>query len=504
VHGRNGRNGRNKLALLVVGCMLAATMVGCEDGPTGPKVTGPLGDAITQRLRALDNGISPELLGEAPSVLGDERLRLATAVPEGVPVPWQFQAELRTANGSRWTPPQQVVVSVADTAPGCLLRQSTSLPTITTTPGDPDEIRIPVEVAVDWRIGGLFADQPEDEFALGSVDQLINGAPADPAPTVQSFTMFPPVVETGHTRPALRFVIATVRLIARLDQTEQLDEESERRSCGIEPADVDRVEVSTRLQFQLPNFSLPLPTVLVLARHKRFEGGLLFLVPGRLDDFFKNQAPGSQEVADLWERVQPLFTVLQSQQETLSRLRDKVEAASWFLNLFAGLDLLDGIMRSGPEFRLTVLNQDPYLNQISNMNVDDPEDGAPYQEAFSLTTGTFNDVESEDAVSSLFLVGPGPQGVQFFSDQNFDSGEGQIDVVLGATGFFVAIPNLAFTSFAGPDIVDSASDLVSGRRTFGIGEVKPCEGAIDDDDYEDSFSSLRFAISADTCTKAGS
>lgn len=491
-------------SVLVLAGVLAAAAVACETQPGGPTVTGPLGTAITERLSAIDDGIAPDLLGDAPPVLGDERLRLATHVPEGVPIPWQFKAELQTANGTQWTPPQEIVMSVADTAPECALRQSTTLPTLTTPPTNPDQIRIPVEVAVDWRIAGVFADRPEDEFALGSVDQLVNGAPPDPAPTVQSFTMFPPIVETGNTRPAPRVVMANARIIARLDQTPQLDETSERRSCGIEPAELDRVEVSTQLQFTLPNFSLPLPTVLVLAEHKKFEGGLLFLVPGRLDDFFKNQSPGDQEVADLWERVQPLFTVLQAQQETLAKLRTKVEAAAWFLNLFAGLDVLDGIMRAGPEFRLTVLNQQPYLNEIRNMNVDDPEDGAPYQEAFSLGTGTFNDTESEDEVSSLFLIGPGSQGVQLFSDEGFDSGGGQIDVVLDHTGFFIAIPSLAFTSFAGPSLADSAADITNDRRTFGKGEVKPCEGAIDDDDYEDSFSSLRFVVPGDTCKKAGS
>lgn len=226
--------------------------------------------------------------------------------------------------------------------------------------------------------------------------------------------------------------------------------------------------------------------VLGLAQHPDFKGGVLLLVPERMP--YENEYPGSQAVAALRGAVDPLLRELNTVQEKLDEIRGTVHAAGSLLNLLVGLDVLRQAAAAS-SVRLTV------VDEIRDMNTDDPGDGAPYQEAFSLCPGCGtlgDDIESEDEVSSLFLLGPGGESVSFYGADTFDDDEGHLRITVHATGFFVGIRHLGYEDFVGPTLV-SPSDVgeVSGREALGAGKIELCR-ADEDRNWDDSFSSLKF------------
>jgi hypothetical protein len=424
---------------------------------------------------AIEGAIFDELNGALGLVSGEP---LAGDVEGQPPIPWVLEVGLPNI-------PRAVAVDPADlgTEADCVdPSASPSLPPIglpTGQPGDPGDVVVPVVTQeITWELfesgGSLFEG---DHY---SVEQ----SPETAEEVTATFTTLPTIIPMGSNEAPRRFINVRIVLAAQLGEAPQL------AACDVD----DEVVVSGGLTLfldELFNLAQPyvreLPIVLGLARHDDFQGGTLLLVPERMP--FENRDPGTQEANELRNLVGPLFEELNTVQEQLDEIRGTVRGAGFLLNLLVGLDTLRNVVAT-TDARLTV------VDEIPNMNVDDPEDGAPYQEAFSLCAGCGtlgNDIESEDAVSSLFLLGTGGERVSFYGDQHFASGEGHLSISVFPTGFFVAIRDLGFEDFVGPTLVRDPSDVgsLAGREAVGAGKTEVCR-ADEDRDWEDSFSSLRF------------
>ncbi len=138
---------------------------------------------------------------------------------------------------------------------------------------------------------------------------------------------------------------------------------------------------------------IPVPTIAVFTRHKNFEGTKLVLVPGNspLDASTVNAA----------------VTALNT---TLEPLRDTLALAALFLEHAA---LLADLLSSGTiHFRKS--------NQLGNLN------------DLDLESHLVNDIEAEDELSSMLLLGVPTRQLECFNARNFGTAEGQLTLGVGA------------------------------------------------------------------------
>ncbi len=440
------------VSLLTMGCEVA-----------NPRPEGVIEGAIFDELSAALDLVSGEPL--AGNVEGQP------------PIPWVLEIGLPGIPRTVSIDPTELGAEADCADPSATPDIPIGVPT--GDPVQPGDIVVPVVAKeIRWELyesgGSLFEGE----------DYAVEPSPSDAEEVTAAFTTLPTIVALGSNEAPRRFINVAIVLTAQLGDAPQL------AACDVD----DEVTVSGGLVLFLDElfplvepYVRELPIVLGLARNPDFQGGLLMLVPERMP--FDNREPGTQEANRLRELVGPLFSELGQAQEQLDQIRGKVHMAGSLLNLLVGLDTLRTAV-AATSARLTV------VDQISDMNVDDPEDGAPYQEAFSLCPGcgfAGNDIESNDTVSSLFLIGPGGGRVSLYGDQDFASGEGHLSILVSRAGFFVAIRNLAFEDFVGPTPVSDPGEIggLAGREAIGGGRVEVCRSD-EDRNWDDSFTSLRF------------
>jgi hypothetical protein len=143
---------------------------------------------------------------------------------------------------------------------------------------------------------------------------------------------------------------------------------------------------------------IPVPTVLFLFMHKDFKGRVLLAVPANSPIGDPPQVPLKQALDDVRDALDALGTV--------------AGIATFFVdNLQTVKDALD----NAPAVIFDKTNSESNLNDID------------------LETHWFprNDIEAEDELSSVILIGPPRRKVEAFNDRSFATGEGQMDVVVG-------------------------------------------------------------------------
>jgi hypothetical protein len=144
---------------------------------------------------------------------------------------------------------------------------------------------------------------------------------------------------------------------------------------------------------------IPVPTVLLLFMHKDFKGRVLLVVPA------------NSPIGDPPEV--PLKDALDDVKDALDALGTVAGVATFFVgHLQAVKDALD----NAPAVIFGKTNSESNLNDID------------------LETHWFplqNDTEAEDELSSVIMIGPPGRKVEAFNKRNFETGEGQMDVVVG-------------------------------------------------------------------------
>jgi hypothetical protein len=242
----------------------------------------------------------------------------------------------------------------------------------------PTEVATPLKLTVDWKVtdangNELKAPNP----AQNEIGQLL--APAGLSLPELSVVLRPEVRELSTApdlTPVIRKVSATVTLEALGVQFGPLD---------LPPVDV-------------PVLPLLVPTVLVMFLDKNFatagNSAALVVLPS-------NSPFGS--VGDIVNK--------------LNALRAPLDALKDFLDLgafFTGIPNVVGWLNAVPHVWVATADV-ANLNDITLIH---------YDSWFE------NDIEAEDELSSLVLIGPAGRVARLFNARNFNSNEGQLDVTV--------------------------------------------------------------------------
>jgi hypothetical protein len=156
------------------------------------------------------------------------------------------------------------------------------------------------------------------------------------------------------------------------------------------------VEVQPPVTLLVP--LIPVPTVLLLFRHKDFKGRVLLVVPA-------NSPIG-----------EPLEVPLKAALDDLRDALDALGTVAGVATFFVGhLQTVKDAIDNAPAVIFGKTNSESNLNDID------------------IETHWFprNDIEAEDELSSVIMIAPPGRKVEAFNKRNFGTGEGQMDVVVG-------------------------------------------------------------------------
>ena len=193
--------------------------------------------------------------------------------------------------------------------------------------------------------------------------------------------------------------------------------------------------------------AIPVPTVAVLCRHKDFAGTKLLLVPG--------SSPVDAST------VGAAFSTLNT---TLEPLRDTFAVVSFLVEQAA---VVADLLSSGTiRFRKS--------NQLGDLNDVD------------LESGTLNDTEAEDQLSSMALLGVPRRQLECFNASNFGTSEGQLTITAGP-GLIALVRDLHSAAPVSEPAGRVSVPFAPGGSTWFFDDVTG---------FGDEFSSIRFAFGA--------
>lgn len=210
---------------------------------------------------------------------------------------------------------------------------------------------------------------------------------------------------------------------------------------------------------------LPIPTVVALCSRRNFnivgKSKALIISPPHV---------ASSSLEDLNEVLQTAYTVL-------GRLRTVGRVAGWLLGVGSVLRLLQAtyIAYYGREF----------INHL---------DDYPLH-----TRQWWDDVDINDDVESMVVLGPPGAEVEFYNEKNLRSGEGILIVRIPVTGF-VAIPSL-FPQDGAPDARPLTVPPDDDTHFILIDDGYENDG--DDDGFANSITGIRFRLAEWPSTSLG-
>lgn len=190
---------------------------------------------------------------------------------------------------------------------------------------------------------------------------------------------------------------------------------------------------------------LPLPTVLAMFVDRPYRGPALIMVPA---------SSAVPDLGALTGKVQELQTVL-----------NPVRSLARLAALITGLDELSALLANEPHIQFRKTDSIRNLNDITLVQ----------RSWYEL-----NDIEAEDELSSLFMIGPRDRAVELFNDRSFDDGEGKFTLTVGPE-LFAGVRDLHRSR---PASEPTGSEIVIDRVPPG--------GWFDPDDFGDDLSSVRF------------
>jgi hypothetical protein len=325
-------------------------------------------------------------------------------------------------------------------------------------------VQMPVRVDVEWRVfltpGPTNRQQTElqegtdFEVIPTSSKQLETIKPLIKAPEV-SFLFHPRPVEPTADQIVPRSIAA--KITARVTLTAKKANDPNDATAEVKFPEQNQPPFELQLPILLP--VIPLPTVLALFRHPNFlardtnlgsrpnfvdtpDGFVLLVVP---------------ENSPL-KAVTHLFDVLNTI-ESLGPLVGSLVPAQ--ARLLLGLQKLAAAISAQPHIKFRAVNQLDNLNAVVMIQRD----------------AVHNDIEVEDEVSSLILLGPKGTKVSLYNNRDLVSADGVLEIETGGAGL-VVIRDL-----------HTAGDPVS--ETGGTINRKPA--AKKPDGFGDAITSLRFA-----------
>jgi hypothetical protein len=262
------------------------------------------------------------------------------------------------------------------------------------------QTKVPVELEVEWKVQKEGA-QPDDSLPQDKwkISKGVPGTTPGGVPRVKgteiAIAFQPQVVELtttiGPAPEQLRYqLVATVTLKA-LDLTHSLE--------------LPAVPVL------IP--ALPIPKLLAAFRHADFQPK-----SGDDDGFVFLMVPGNSPLRS----VEQLKSTLATLQETVTTLK----AFSDFAAFLLGLDSLISGVTASPYFAFAAADGVPVLNDTTVIQND----------IFT------NDIELEDEISSMILIGPKDKVAHWFCEDDYDTEDGDLTVKIGPQ-FFTLIRNFA-------------------------------------------------------------
>jgi hypothetical protein len=306
-------------------------------------------------------------------------------------------------------------------------------------------VQVPVRVDIEWKV---FLTSSDTELKEGPDFDVLPASPnaGDLITAAEvSFLFHPRLVEPKENQIVPGPILAEIRAKVRLT--------AQPANGGIP---VKSTPIELRLPIMLP--VIPLPTVLALFRHANFlprdtnlhtatdfidtpDGFVLLVVP---DD-----SP--------LKAVTHLFDVLNTIEELGSVVGSLVPAHA---RLLLGLQKLAAAISTQPHVKFRAVSQLKNLNAVVMIQRD----------------AIHNDIEVEDEVSSLILIGPNETKVSLFNNRDLVTNDGVLDVETGGAGV-VIIRDL-----------HTAGEPVS--ETGGtVNRVKP---SVKRDGFGQAISSLKF------------
>ena len=210
------------------------------------------------------------------------------------------------------------------------------------------------------------------------------------------------------------------------------------------------------VQLQLP--AIPVPTVVAFFLHRNFagsqgddDGAALVIVP--------NDSPLRS------------LSQLQSQLGTLRTAVAAVAHLAGFASFLTGIDALSGALSAQPNVEFRVANS---ANDFDNFN-----DVTLLEKFLGIIFGWTN-IEAEDELSSMLVIGPAGKRVQLFNHRDQQANGGRFDVTVGSK-LHVTIPDLhSAAPVSGPDGGEVAVNTA------------PPGGIFQPSSFGDELSSLRF------------
>jgi hypothetical protein len=274
----------------------------------------------------------------------------------------------------------------------------------------PLPIQVPVRVEVEWSVVELLPGQKQKDLKEGGDFEIVP-ASAKPGGTLfkvpeLSFLFKPRIVEPTEDQIVPGPITAEIRAKVILSAT-PVNETDEVKSLPVE----------LRLPVLLP--VIPLPTVLALFRHANFlprdtnlrsranfvdtpDGFVLLVVP---------------EDSPL-KALTNLFDVLNTVAQLGSLVGSLVPAQA---RLLLGLQKLAAAISAQPHIKFRAVKELSNLNAVVMIQRD----------------LTHNDIEVEDEVSSLILIGPEGTKASLFNRRDFGEGDGHLEVLTGGARLVV-------------------------------------------------------------------
>lgn len=210
------------------------------------------------------------------------------------------------------------------------------------------------------------------------------------------------------------------------------------------------------VQLQIP--AIPVPAVVAFFLHGNFAGA-------RGDD------DGAALVIVPSDSPLRSLSQLQSQLGTLRSAVSGVSHLANFAAFLTGIDALSGALSAQVNVEFRVAN--------GSNDYDDFNDVTLLEKFLGFVFGWSN-IEAEDELSSMIVIGPEGKRVQLFNHRDQDSGHGRFDVTVGPK-LHVTIPNLHSAAPAsGPD----GSEVTVSTA--------PPAGLFQPSTFGDELSSLRF------------
>jgi hypothetical protein len=292
---------------------------------------------------------------------------------------------------------------------------------LTTVTGKlPMIVQVPVRVDVEWKVFLTPGSTKKQEIELkeGTDFEIIPASPKHfgiiKAPEV-SFLFHPRPVEPTADQIVPRPVAA--KITARVRLTAKKANDPNDATAEVKFPEPNQPPFELQLPILLP--VIPLPTVLALFRHANFlprdtnlrnrsnfidtpDGFVLLVVP---------------ENSPL-KALTHLFDVLNTVEELGSLVGSLVPAQA---RLLLGLQKLAAAVGTQPHIKFRAVNELNNLNAVVMIQRD----------------LTHNDIEVEDEVSSLILIGPPETKVSLFNNQDLVSNDGQLDVEIGGAGVVI-------------------------------------------------------------------